>query len=138
MSAFVLDSAHISAIATYYDLMVKGSFQQWTAGQIGRELLSENVKSVGYRYQDTETEQNVATELANYCYQADLRLMQQPDLSATILKLCDCYVYQSCEHPEWTDCNANKIIQMVRSEAIGRLPGYDAAPWHYNGMNLAA
>lgn len=49
-----------------------------------------------------------------------------------VLKAVDCLEYQSCEHAGWDGCEAQRLLNAVRGNAIAELPGYDAAPgWTY-------
>lgn len=46
-----------------------------------------------------------------------------------VIKACDCYRYQSCEHPDWPGSQAEQIIEQLRERAITLLAGYDEAEW---------
>ena len=46
-----------------------------------------------------------------------------------IIKLCDCYDYQSCETRDWETTEAFAICAALRAAAIDSLPGYEDAPW---------
>lgn len=46
-----------------------------------------------------------------------------------VLKSCDCYNYQSCEHEGWMASEAHAFIQALREAAIDALPGYEQAVW---------
>jgi hypothetical protein len=46
-----------------------------------------------------------------------------------VVKACNCYDYQSNEHPEWEGSFAQALSEMIRGEAIAALPGYDSAAW---------
>lgn len=45
------------------------------------------------------------------------------------LKSLACLDYQSCEHPNYNNSIAKRLITALESHAIGLLPGYDDAPW---------
>jgi hypothetical protein len=89
-----------------------------TAGRVGAMLWAENTCSVNWRYAESELE-------GPYVFD---RRAQTVDPVWT-LKLLDCYEYQSCEHPGWEDSEARRFCDALRHDAIGRLPGYEAAPW---------
>lgn len=46
-----------------------------------------------------------------------------------VLKACDCYDYQSCETDDYHETTAAKLVDRIRKSAIGKLPGYEDAPW---------
>ena len=46
-----------------------------------------------------------------------------------VLKACDCYVYQSCEHNGWLDSEARAFIDVLIHRTIGHLQGYEDAIW---------
>lgn len=135
MSAFVVNTDHIDAIVTAW-INVGGpcymADRYEKATEIGRMLLAECIASVSYRYGDpNELPGPIPTPtVEGYEYQ---RMYFAPDrwslLVPRILKLLDCYEYQSCEHPEWAESKAHDLIQRMRKEASRRLPGYDDAAW---------
>ena len=84
-------------------------------------LQAENVRSVNYRYQDSE----VATPIT-VPFRAAL-LVNPID----ILKMCDCLEYQSCETDDWEQSAAFELLSLIRRAAIRALPGYEKAPWDY-------
>ncbi len=49
----------------------------------------------------------------------------------SILKMCDCLEYQSCETEDWEKSVAFALLTAIRKAAIHTLPGYDDAPWDY-------
>lgn len=89
-----------------------------TADRVGQMLLSENHKSVNHRYSESDDESRL--------YRYSPRL-QRP--AVEILKLIDCYEYQSCEHPGWKKSEARKFCDVLRGKLIGQLPGYSDAKW---------
>jgi hypothetical protein len=52
-----------------------------------------------------------------------------PRPAVAVLKLIDCYEYQSCERPDWHESEAYAYCDALRRRLIAQLPGYDAAPW---------
>lgn len=92
-------------------------------------LFEENAKSVAYRYREEPETYDVA-EMAKAI--RDYRTEQAVKGYLTpveILKICNCVEYQSCEHPEWRESIACRLLQKVRDAAVRELPGYDDAPW---------
>jgi hypothetical protein len=100
-----------------------------TATEIGRKLLAENVQSVCHRYGegiDADEYAGYATSIENYQWRpVSLGLYDNP--AALILKACDGYEYQSCEHDGWAASEAKAIVDAIRSSAISHVPGYDEA-----------
>lgn len=91
------------------------------AQRVGQMLWDENVKSVEYRYPDS----------AGLC---DCRYPETVPRFYTfapvqVLKACDCYVYQSCEHEGWTVSEAKAYIDALQIHAWQALPGYEEAEW---------
>jgi len=95
---------------------------------VGNMLWDENRESVSYRYQDSENlpgpigEDYTITAKDFHIPLADIDPVQ-------VLKACDCYEYQACEHQGWKDSEAHAFIQALRGRAIGALPGYEEAEW---------
>ncbi len=100
--------------------------------EIASTLWRENVRSVSYRYpgegadtlpgpvgEDYEiTTDDFGTLRAGWSFEP-----------VQVLKAIDCYIYQSCEHPEFYDSEAYDYCRALRSAAIHALPGYDDASW---------
>lgn len=128
MSAFVVDVEHIHMLV---DAAVNrkvryhhGDETQWvradTADHVGTFLLAENLASVNYRYSEDGV-------VPRYEY-------RRPAIPATpveVLKGLDCYIYQSCEHPDWAGSEAKAFCDELQDAAIADLPGYDEAPWRW-------
>lgn len=85
---------------------------------IGQKLLDENYRSVNHRYGESEKAP---------IFQSVYPTRRHSPIK--IIKLCDCYGYQTCETPDWKDTEAYAIMQMLRERAIHNLPGYDEAGW---------
>jgi hypothetical protein len=132
MSAFIVTDTHINALVRYASRHKLSVFFNRQLGfPFGKEqlkvydneqaiaqiLLDENVKSVNYRYRDNE----VMT--ITYDHGA-------PILSAIqAIKAAQCLKYQSCEHDDFEDSIAFKLIEAIISDAIPRLEGYESASW---------
>jgi len=104
---------------------------------LGQMLWAENVKSVSYRYRDDETSElpGVVEEAeGGFQYGDHKPWSSSPITPVQVLKACDCYEYQSCEHPEWKQSEAYAFIQALRERAIEALPGYDKAQWEIDEM----
>lgn len=89
----------------------------YTPDAMGAAMLYENSRSVAYRYDDEEP----------YAYQ--YRHHTEPASAVQVIKACDCWRYQTCEHPEHAATVAWAFVDAVREAAIDHLPGYDEAAW---------
>jgi hypothetical protein len=129
MSAFVVDNAHIDALVTYagdhhvsYYLNHRTVIDAGNASEIGQKLLDENVRSVNYRYRETDKAERY-----------EFKRWTRPLQAITVIKAIECLDYQSCETDDWRQTEAFAILQAIKDAAIENLPGYkaayDAAPW---------
>lgn len=161
MSAFICGPDHFKAIAVFATTFrerhtpptprvdpryVKGldpagfgdsvtELDQLTLANLYAEVLyRENVRSVQGRYPDSPRD-----DLPGPNADAGHVTLTRRDLSApkyrlqpvAILKLLDCLEYQSCEPEDWETTVAFRLTEAIRGAAIGALPGYSDAPWHY-------
>lgn len=145
MSAFVVDKRHIDLIVHAVIHGTEDGEHVWWSDsllrqeiafclpnerdfgdELGQLLLDENVRSVRYRYDDDE---NMIPYYARqpYCFEP---LPFRPTV-VELLKALNCYIYESCEHPDWEDSMAYKIVMLIRNHAIYMLPGYEEAPWEW-------
>jgi hypothetical protein len=90
------------------------------ASKIGQLLADENAVSVGYRYADPTTQ---AVVYGNHHHPARVYS------AVEVIKSCNCYEYQSCEHPGWGKSLAKLLVDAIRTRAINNLPGYEEAEW---------
>ena len=90
-----------------------------TADAVGAMLKAQNLRSVNHRYGRD------AGEAAPYVY----RRSGHPADPVAVLKALDCYEYQSSEDGGWEASEALAFCEALRHRAVGRLPGYEAAPW---------
>jgi hypothetical protein len=126
MSAFIVTDTHINALVRYASrhkitvaygnpttrLNVSAHEQE-----VAQLLIDENIKSVNYRYSEAET------SLIEYDRGA-------PILSAIeAIKAAQCLRYQSCEHSDYEESIAFKLIEAIIADAIPRLDGYQSASW---------
>lgn len=126
MSAFIVTDTHINALVRYASrhkitvaygnptMRLNVSAHEQEVAQL---LIDENIKSVNYRYSEAET------SLIEYDRGA-------PILSAIeAIKAAQCLRYQSCEHSDYEESIAFKLIEAIISDAIPRLEGYESANW---------
>jgi hypothetical protein len=116
MSAFTLGTDHIDLLITVA-MRIPGFNEQVvnipkTADLLGQDLVDENYASVNYRYashDDPETP-------PEYHWQP-VAEVQAEKLSALLLlqiiNAVNCYDYQTCEHPAWTDSKAFWVSQAI-------------------------
>ncbi len=101
-----------------------GDWEQ--AQRVGQMLWDENVKSVQARYPgDRELPGPIGCD---YQYPEDTAWFHNID-PMQVLKACDCYEYQSCEHDRWPTSEAKAYVDALRARAWTSLPGYDDAAW---------
>lgn len=96
-----------------------------TAGRTGAMLMAENAESVNHRYDEEDIEEP-------YVYARPWRTCTPVE----VLKLIDCYEYQTCEHPEWERSEARAFCEALRGRMIGRLEGYDGADWEFRTQEV--
>lgn len=121
MSAYIVDAAHITALAAYAGRHNIMRFAPCDVQQIGDILHAENVRSVNHRYPGDDAEPSF-TPVA----WAEWHIFTPIE----IIKAADCLEYQSCEHPEWRDSEAADILRHIKARAIYELAGYREAAWH--------
>jgi hypothetical protein len=125
MSAFIVTDTHINALVRYASRHKVGIYYQHSSRlntydneqAMAQILLDENVKSVNYRYGDSETMS------INYDPGAPILTAIQA------IKAAQCLKYQSCETPDYEQSIAFKFIEAIISDAIPRLDGYESASW---------
>ena len=111
MSAFVVDKSNIDTLVSAYLALFQPGAVKTSPDALGRMLWAENVKSVAYRYNMPERH---AQEHA--AYMRDVRNYRFEPCEAPPIELgeaCDCYDYQSCEHPQWEVSRAKKIADLI-------------------------
>lgn len=160
MSAYLVTPEHIGVLAQYAAQapnpvsVPHGSEREMeTRVETFARLLGQaNIDSVEHRYPDT-AENGAGVEFGGVDSNTDYLLRCRMEArrlldrrghlfadrlmrAVMILKMCDCYEYQSCETPEWYGQPAHKnparaVLEAIRSRAINSLPGYEDAPWGY-------
>lgn len=97
---------------------------------IANMLWRENVKSVQARYQD-KGEGNLPGRIGEtyWITMGDMRFIWPGFDAVQVLKACDCYEYQSCEHEGWESSDAKAFVDALRHKWIAILPRYDDAIW---------
>ena len=147
MSAYMVDREHIAYLldAAVDTRITDGHFYWYHNGEshhlrcgdferaaaVGQMLWNANADSIFARYPDTHGDLSNAPGPIGEFYVYDEHrpqygLVVEP---VQVLKSCNCFAYQSCEHEGWKDSEAKAFIDALIHHAIGRLPGYDKATW---------
>ena len=110
MSAYFCDSETFHAIATAAE---SANLADYATAY--RQLVTENLRSLNHRY---------PSETADHCRLAAAALAERPQHihqePAALCRTMGEYTYQSCEHPEFTNSPADRLIQQLQS--INRQP----------------
>lgn len=140
MSAFIVNKEHIDALvrlAVVHDVSwYDGGAMRYTRHDpdgVGLMLLTENVNSVRYRYEDTPLDHLPGPLTAYWTKPYSYSPMGKVPTAVQGLKLVACLDYQSCEHPGWEASNAHKFCESLKDALINVLPGYEEAPWEWGG-----
>ena len=102
------------------------------SSQIGvaNMLWRENVKSVMARYPDADYGNMPGTAGENYVIdERDFNMDWMIFEPTQVIKCCNCYAYQSCEHDGWRASESYAFIEHLKALAITALPKYDSAEW---------
>lgn len=133
MSAWVVSKAHIDVlVSALAEFKVRHDLGA-DAKAIGPALWRENVASVAYRYDLATRDDERKGELDGY--NADIAAYEPRELlemkPGPLLRVVDCYEYQSCEHPGWEGSPSAKAMALLTYAIAKRLAGaaYEAAPW---------
>lgn len=129
MSAFICNLSHIDVLVqpnrrSYAYFHAGELHEDKTRSEIGQILHDENVRSVNHRYGST-----VKPDVYKFRHPA------RRYSAVEVLKAVSCLDYQSCETRDWPETAAYKILQDIKSMAINKLPGYDAAAWEIPETN---
>lgn len=160
MSAFVVSPTHVDVIlsvalhgpgdaatgkprnwsAPYVNELLQDGSGPLSAGlcsRAGAALLEECILSVSERYRDGEMD-----DLPGPIPTPRPEEYEFTDFGscATIAEACralDCFEYQSCEHPGWSDSGARYFCERLRANLTAVLPGAYEAPWEWTPETLA-
>ena len=107
MSAFYVGSKHINWLISYAKLI---NFElPKSEKEVGKMLANENRKSLEYRYPDDEG-------VVIYKYSPVLIKVDE-FLHLQAINACDCYHYQSCEHPTYRESESFKFVSSLKEKA---------------------
>jgi hypothetical protein len=148
MSAYICDKHHLIYLAKAADSRCGGachcSFSYYYEGQThyirasdyeaqaeaATMLLMENIKSVGFRYRQSSSVGLPGPTTVEIITTHDIcRTSFRSIDPVQVIKACDCYSYQACEHEGWKTSKAKAYIDSLRNSAAQAFPGYDDAKW---------
>jgi len=99
------------------------------AVKVGQMLWDENIKSVLCRCPDDTKDTAPGPIGETYVFALSDSVPWLEFDPIQVVKSCDCYAYQSCEHEEWKDSESFAFIESLRHHAWSRIDGYDKAEW---------
>jgi hypothetical protein len=138
MSAFVVDKTHIDAMVrlaqdSVYTTRLGNLDPRIEFDTIGQKLVDANILSGAYRY-STPINGDLPGPIEQYWhefYTWSVGINRRKPTPVEAIKLVQCYMYQSCEHPEWQNSDIEKFCKELISVYIAKLPGYEDAPWEW-------
>lgn len=86
-------------------------------------LHRQNVRSLCARYQDDRPD-----DYPRFRYDPHGKTYSP----LQIIKACACYDYQAGETLDYDQTDAHSVVDQIRHDAIGELPGYEEADWEIN------
>lgn len=98
---------------------------------LAQMLWDENIKSVQYLYPDCrESLANAPGPIGEdfKIVEADASKIYPSFNGWTILRACQTYEYQSCEHPTWDNSEAKRFIECLTAYALRRVTPEDVPP----------
>jgi hypothetical protein len=145
MSAFVVNNETINLIINWAHQNIKGGshvlhegtpeFPRGAHGyvtfdfsdrkeceKIGQMLLNENYQSVNARYRENDQAEKFIFKLAFVPATLDVRAIKQ----------VFCLEYQSCEHDQWENSLAKKVLSLIKNSMTRKIldkNGYQDEPW---------
>jgi hypothetical protein len=129
MSAWEVSDEHLKLLAIWSSTKADECYtiESWErdVNKTAECLKDANVASLLARYGDKYPTQSLEPPKITY-EDYNKYIVMDPLL---VIKQVHCYEYQSCEHNQWDESAAKKIVNGVRNKAIHRLPGYDDMPW---------
>lgn len=136
MSAWTVGQDHIDLLVTAA-MRMAGWNEKYiniplTADMLGADLWKENYRSVNHRYEERKRTPAYHWTPVAEIQEGELR----PEHLLQIVHAVNCYDYQSCEHPGWSDSKAYWVCQALRQWAEAQLT---AMNWpkesRYGGMD---
>lgn len=149
MSAYIVDKNHILfLVAAALSRRLNGHFGfSWstpeggrrtlrqgdyeTAADVANMLWCENIASVSHRYpRESSAELPGSVGVSFVVTTKDIQTAHYFQIDPVqVLKACNCYCYQACEHPAWETSEAKTFVVSLKETAIRALSGYEEAEW---------
>ncbi len=147
MSAYIVDKNHVlfllaaaeSRAITQHSSLTwfhKSQHNRFPMGdpeaiaEVGNMLWRENIASVSHRYPNESSGTLPGPINADMVIGTNDLHVHWPHIEPVqVIKACDCFDYQSCEHPAWEESEAKAFTHSLRRAASHSLPGYNGAEW---------
>jgi hypothetical protein len=142
MSAWIVSKPHIDALVQ--EMIARDLIRLDQADATGRELWEECRRSVAYRYPNDTGDNDrpgpvglTDERMAQYEFEG----VEAPLHPEAIAYACNCYEYQSCEHPGWEGSRANALTSDLHMACCLTLgvdnvrPPYERWPWGIDDIN---
>lgn len=122
-----------------FRVFTEDGWQAWFDTQQDGDALAHllreaNWDSVNYRYQDSATPWDSETPFRKVHHIGGERGALIP--WGHVLLALDCYEYQSCEHPGYSDSLACQVIDTVRRQVCKHVARGIDAPWEWSREGL--
>lgn len=132
MSAWTVSQDHIDLLVTAA-MRMAGWNERYinipaTADLLGQDLWKENFKSVNHRYSERKRTPAYHWTPVGEVQEEKLR----PEVLVQIVHAADCYDYQTCEHPTWSDSKAYWASRAVKAWAEAELTAMNWPKDEYN------
>jgi len=140
MSAYLVNPEHIGALAGFAANTSSCVVYDWrndadqikTVRRVAEELAKANLLSIKARYGPKSAPEFAGSSEEQYiddCQAwAEYYFFQPAPLTALdIYRMCECFIYQSCEYTDWSESTAHNQIEWIRSASIRQIPGYAEA-----------
>lgn len=122
MSAWMCSDRHLFELAAFYvEKCQQYEREKLSFQDAARILYDENVKSLQYRYDDSEDDFDM--------FNPPIAYKRTIDNHIVLFKQIMCYEYQACEDPGWENSRAKKMCDTMQYWVIASHPDYDVAPW---------
>lgn len=136
MSAWIVSDDHVRLLAQAHALY---GDEQLDLDELCTNLMFENVRSVDYRYDESNA-------MLPVDYSPVFGGENPIHFKTLALVSLHCYGYQSCEHPEWEESEAKRITDRLHDliretltpgqscdddHSCLSLPGADDEPWGF-------
>ena len=132
MSCFVVNRFDIDILVTAYAGLHPHGAKLLNLTRVGRDLLTENVKSFEacYHVHGRPKRHEMRNEMARgLLFARAYRFTRRRAKPAAIAKLVRCYDYQACEHDGYEASTAKMVADALIARYPESLPDYEGMPW---------